>query len=72
MTRQAILSAKGWKKKGIYDEPRLSELVETYEAIGFKVHLEPFDIFEEQTCTDCMKAAPLKYKTLYTKKKAAD
>ena len=72
MTRQEELSGEGWEKRGIYDEPRLSELVETYEAIGFEVHLDPFDISEEQECAECMKVAPLKYKTLYLRKKTAE
>ena len=43
MTREAELAREGWQKQTTYDEPRLSELVEMYEEIGYQVHLEPFD-----------------------------
>ena len=72
MTRQDELAKEGWEKQGTYDEPRLSELVEMYKEIGFEVRLEPFDLFEEQGCAECMKVSPEKYQTIFTRKKIAD
>lgn len=68
MTRQEELALENWEKKTISDEPRLSEIVEMYEEIGFEVLLEPFNSEEEPGCTDCMKVSPEKYKTIYTRK----
>jgi hypothetical protein len=69
MTREEELTRAGWEKQMTFDEPRLSELVEMYEEIGFEVHLEPFHPDEEPGCTECMKADPDKYKTIYTRKR---
>ncbi len=41
MTRQESLAKDGWKRQSTQDEPRLSELAEMYEELGFEVHLEP-------------------------------
>ncbi|OQY60690.1 MAG: hypothetical protein B6245_00095 [Desulfobacteraceae bacterium 4572_88] len=68
MTRQESLLREGWKRQSTQDEPRLSELAEMYEELGFEVHLEPLHPEEEPGCTDCMKVSPEKYKTIYTRK----
>ena len=69
MTRKEDLTQQGWEKQDIYDEPRLSEIVELYEEMGLEVHLEPFNPDEESGCTECMKAIPEKFKTVSTRKK---
>lgn len=69
MTRGEELSAQGWKKQGIYDEPRLSEMVAAYVEIGMEVLIEPFDPTEEKGCRGCMAAYPGLYRTLYTRKR---
>jgi len=69
MTRQEELTRQGWERQATYDEPRLSEMVETYREIGLEVHLEPFDPAEEYGCTECMAKMPQRYKTVYTRKK---
>ena len=69
MTPEKKLIQKGWTKQATYDEPRLSEMVEMYEEIGLEVHLEPFDPKNEKGCTGCMKLKPVRYKTIYTRKK---
>ena len=69
MTRKEELTRKGWEKQDIYDEPRLSEIVELYEEMGLEVLLEPFNPDDEPGCVECMKVTPDKYKTVYTKKK---
>ena len=68
MTREKELTCEGWEKQTTFDEPRLSELVEMYKEIGFEVHLEAFHPDEEPGCTECMKADPDRYKTIYTRK----
>ena len=72
MTRECALCEQGWEMRGTYDEPRLSELIQLYEQIGFTVRLEPLDPLQDRGCTDCMRAAPEKYTVLYTRKKTAD
>ncbi len=69
MTRQEDLARQGWQRQATYDEPRLSEMVNTYREIGLEVQLEPFDPDEEPGCTACMASMPEKYKTIYTRKK---
>ncbi|MCB2192106.1 MAG: hypothetical protein KQI62_11105 [Deltaproteobacteria bacterium] len=41
--REAQLSDQGWRRQFMADEPRLSEAVAEYLALGFQVHLEPID-----------------------------
>jgi len=59
---------EGWEKRSTTDEPRLSELVKTYEELGFEVLLVPFDADEEPGCSECMKTSPQHYLTIYTRK----
>jgi hypothetical protein len=70
MTREEELMQQGWQKQVMYDEPRLSELAEMYRQIGFEVHLEPFIADDEAGCAECMKIAPERYKTIYTRQKS--
>ena len=65
MTRENELTREGWQKQSTNDEPRLSELAETYKDIGYDVHLEPFDPEEEPGCMECMKLQADRYKTIY-------
>ncbi len=69
MTREEELVNEGWEKQTTYDEPRLSEIVEMYEEMDLEIHLEPFNQNEEPGCSECMKAAPERFKTIYTRKK---
>ena len=58
-----------WVQRNIIDEPRLSELVETYESLGFEVMLKDFDPKEfPQNCDICMTANLEKFKVLFTRK----
>lgn len=69
-TRQEELARQGWERQVIYDEPRLSELVEVYKELGMEVLLEPFNPDEATSeCSECMQSSPEKYKTIYTRKK---
>ncbi|MFH1153975.1 MAG: hypothetical protein V1793_09165 [Pseudomonadota bacterium] len=57
----------GWKKRGIYDEPKLSEIAAMYKELGFQVRLEPLDLLNQTTgCSECMKSSPDRYRVLYT------
>ena len=66
MTREAELRKDGWEKRFTADDPRLTEAVETYEELGFEVHLEPVESSSEE-CTDCLIAFTDRYKTIYTR-----
>lgn len=63
------LEKQGWIKQTTYDEPRLSEIAEMYREMGFDVHIEPFNPNDETECSECMKAQPDRYKTIYTRKR---
>ncbi len=56
----------GWLYRGIFDDPRLTEIVSLYENLGFMVRMTPF--FVEKGCDRCFKDTPKKFKALYTKK----
>ena len=49
---------EGWKRRMVASEPRLSEIVEMYEQLGFEVRLEPLDpqdpSWDEDECTVCL------------------
>ncbi len=68
MTREEELKKEGWEKRFTIDEPRLSEMVEAYQELGFEVLLEPVDLSSEE-CTSCISVHPQRYKTLYTRRK---
>lgn len=68
MTLKDVLCRKGWEYKGVFDEPKLSELVEMYEEIGFDVRLEAFNPDEESGCTECMKTAADRFRMIFTKR----
>lgn len=66
MNREQELIKQGWTKRNVMDEPRLSELIETYRELGMEVHLEPVDLDSEE-CTECMRVDPDRYKVIYTR-----
>ncbi len=66
----AELVREGWERRATYDEPRLTELVEMYQELGYEVYLESLNPSEETGCAECLKAAPEKYTTIYTRKSA--
>ena len=68
MTPEERLIGDGWEKQATYDDPRLSEMVDMYQEIGFDVHLEPFNAANEEGCTSCMALFPDQFKTIYTRK----
>jgi hypothetical protein len=70
MTREGELKKQGWEKRFTIDEPRLSEMVEEYNELGFEVLLESVDASSED-CTSCLTdpASSHRYKTIYTRRK---
>ena len=59
----------GWERRTTTDEPRLSELVELYEELGFEVMLRPISSAElGDECQECYVAEPERYRTIYTRK----
>jgi uncharacterized protein (UPF0305 family) len=70
--KKEALEKQGWIKQTTYDEPRLSDIVEMYEEMGLEVRIEPFNPDENDApgCSECMKAQPDRYKTIYTREKS--
>jgi hypothetical protein len=67
-------STEGWQRQSVASEPRLSEVVELYESLGFDVLLVP--VLEEccsegadGTCTACFGADedPSRFQVIYTR-----
>jgi hypothetical protein len=85
VTDQALekLEKKGWERKFIACEPRLSEAVDMYRKAGFEVHLEPLtEAYECETCLPpqeetgrpcriCYEGLEDQYKIIFTRPKAA-
>ena len=76
--REDELIKAGWERRFIACEPRLSEMVEMYEEIGLKVHLEPLPAKEEMEtegtnacadsgCTVCFDLDRERYRIIFTK-----
>jgi len=77
--REEDLIKAGWEKRFVACEPRLSEMVEMYEEIGFEVHLEPLPAreeieaaegssCEEKGCTACFDVDPERYRIIFTRR----
>jgi len=68
MSKNTQLEKDGWENRGVFDDPKLSDVVEIYEEMGFEVRLEPFEPEEESGCVRCMMLQPDKYKTVFVRK----
>jgi hypothetical protein len=59
------LAQEGWILRTTIGEPRLSEVVENYRAMGYEVHVENFGVIrssgsaseDDESCTACYDAA---------------
>jgi hypothetical protein len=62
----------GWKRQTTIGEPRLSEIVRNYKAMGFEVHVEEFKAEGEgcNTCFDAGQEMGFSYGTVYVRKSA--
>ncbi len=64
------LEKEGWVKRTTIDEPRLSEIVEEYESLGFDVHLEPVTVEAlDEECRRCYQNQIDKIRTVYVRKR---
>jgi len=79
MKREEDLIKAGWEKRFVACEPRLSEMVEMYEEIGFEVRLEPLPAKEEleaaeasscdeKGCSVCFDVDPERYRIIFTRR----
>ena len=64
----------GWKRQTVIGEPRLSEIVQNYKAMGFEVHVEEFKVEGEgEGCgSPCFVAGQemgFSYGTVYIRKR---
>lgn len=68
--RERDLIALGYEKRGVFDEPRLSEVVELYKELGFEVVILDYEGGEEEGCLACFKSDDRKglYKVVFTRK----
>jgi len=60
----------GWIERNIAEEPRLTELVEFYEELGYKVMLKDIsqEFLNSEQCNTCLLQNPEKYKIIFTLK----
>ncbi|MCA1959222.1 MAG: hypothetical protein LDL33_00390 [Desulfomonile sp.] len=67
--RHEELLREGWTRRFNTDEPRLSEMKQYYESLGFEVRVEPGIVGDENDCTSCFGTEGLeeRYSTLYTR-----
>ena len=69
-SKKAKLNDEGWIKRTTINEPKLSEMVEEYESLGFEVLLEPVNLDE---CADCGKICygndVDEFRTVYVRKR---
>jgi hypothetical protein len=71
--RHRELLRQGWVRRFNGEEPRVSEMVESYRAMGLEVWLEPGLIGDEGECRTCFNAEGFeeRYKTVYTRGEAS-
>jgi hypothetical protein len=77
MKREDELIEAGWEKRFVTCEPRLTEMVEMYESIGFEALLEPLpskeemdiESCEDSECTACFDLDRERYRIIFTRTK---
>ena len=68
-SREKELEKEGWVKQTTIGEPRLSEIVELYESLGYEVRLEPVTLDElDEECRRCYEGEIDDVKTVYVRK----
>ena len=70
LSPEDALLREGWKRQTTIGEPRLSEIVQNYKAMGFEVHVEEFKAEGEgcNTCFDAGQEMGFSYGTVYVRK----
>ena len=74
LSPEDALLKDGWVRQTTIGEPRLSEIVNNYKAMGFEVHVEEFKTEGESGCTTCFDAGQgmgFSYGTVYVRKRGA-
>jgi len=66
-TTEEDAQALGWKRGFVADEPRLSEMIENYQELGFEVITVPISP-DSADCTECMTRSPDKFQVIYTRR----
>jgi hypothetical protein len=63
------LAKEGWTRQFTTSEPRLSEAVQMYQALGFAVRLESVELSDlpSAECGDCYLIKSERYRTIYTR-----
>jgi hypothetical protein len=63
------LADEGWVRRFTAEEPRLSEMKELYESLGFEVREEAALPEERQDCRSCFDVGGFndRYKTIFTR-----
>jgi hypothetical protein len=70
MAKSEELKKQGWIKRTTIGEPKLTEIVDEYKALGFEVHLEPVNLEEmNEGCRICYGNEVDKIKTIYIRKR---
>jgi hypothetical protein len=66
---RAQLESENWQRRGIFTEPRLSELIAFYNELGYEVLVKDCDVSElaEGPCRECFLLFPQRFKVLYTR-----
>lgn len=65
-TRKTELEAQGWTFRFVADEPRLSEVAETYESLGMEVLLDPVRIDSDESAS-CVQSCLERCKAIFTR-----
>ena len=67
---EEALLKDGWLRQTTIGEPRLSEIVGNYKAMGFEVHVEEFKAEGDgcNTCFDAGQEMGFMYGTVYVRK----
>lgn len=70
LSPEDALLKDGWVRQTTIGEPRLSEIVQNYKAMGFEVHVEEFKTGGEgcNTCFDAGRELGFEYGTVYVRK----
>jgi hypothetical protein len=72
LSPEDALLKEGWKRQTTIGEPRLSEIVANYKAMGFEVHVEEFKAEGDgcNTCFDAGQEMGFSYGTVYVRKRS--
>jgi len=72
VTAEDALVKEGWVRQTTIGEPRLSEIVQNYRAMGFEVHVEEFKSQGDgcNTCFDAGQELGFSYGTVYVRKRS--